>query len=73
LHNFARHFGIPQTVGTKLPQLDFCALARSQGVGAIHVGKASELDAALSATFKSAAPMLVEVDVEPSGAAEPGF
>ena len=59
--------------GTELAQLDFYALARGQGVDAVHVGAAHELDAALSAAFRSPKPMLVEVDVVPGGPDGPGF
>ena len=53
-----------QLPGVRLPGLDFCGLARSQGVPALSVARGEELDAALIAAFKSRTPMLVEVSVE---------
>ena len=48
----------------QLPQLDFCGLARSQGVQAVSVTSVEQLDDALLAAFNSDGPMLVEVAVE---------
>lgn len=64
LNEFGVHFGMDQLPGAKLPGLDFCGLARSQGVPALRVTGAAELDAALATAFESRAPMLVEVTVE---------
>jgi len=64
LQDFGRHFGLDRLPGTELPQLDFCGLAQSQGVSAIHVERTNELDAALASAFRSPTPMLVEVVVE---------
>jgi benzoylformate decarboxylase len=64
LNEFGRHFRISQLPGIELPQLDFCGLARSQGVQAISVSSIKELDDALLAAFSSDAPTLVEVTVE---------
>jgi benzoylformate decarboxylase len=61
LHEFGQHFGLSQLPGTELPQIDFCGLARSQGVSASQVASADELDAALSHAFQSSEPVLVEV------------
>jgi benzoylformate decarboxylase len=61
LHEFGQHFGLSQLPGTDLPQIDFCGLARSQGVSASRVASADELDAALSHAFQSSEPVLVEV------------
>ncbi|MET0533814.1 MAG: thiamine pyrophosphate-dependent enzyme, partial [Steroidobacter sp.] len=64
LSEFGSHFGMRELPGVELPGLDFCGLARSQGIQAIRVARADELDAALLAAFESRSPMLVEVNVE---------
>jgi len=64
LNEFGTHFGMTQLPGVRLPGLDFCGLARSQGVPAQSVTRSDELDAALTAAFASRSPMLVEVSVE---------
>jgi benzoylformate decarboxylase len=52
-------------VGTSLPDIDFCALARGQGVRAISVDRCEALDDALRSAFDNpAAPTLVEVGVD---------
>jgi benzoylformate decarboxylase len=66
LNEFGRHFRLGQLQGIELPQLDFCGLARSQGVHAVSVTSVEQLDDALLAAFRSAAPMLVEVAVKAS-------
>lgn len=63
LDKFASHFGLPATVGTKLPGLDFCVLARAQGLEALHVGAPDGLDQALRRAFQSPGPVLVEVEL----------
>ncbi|MDB5407232.1 MAG: mdlC [Rhodospirillales bacterium] len=64
LLEFGRHFGLQQTVGTKLPEIDFCALARGQGCEAIHVDRIDRLDEALLGAFAAKTPTLVEVVVD---------
>ena len=64
LDEFAPHFGVSNPPGTCLPHLDFCALARAQGVEAVRVSRCAELDAALSMAFAAPGPALVEVCVE---------
>lgn len=64
LLNFGRIFGLQETVGTRLPMIDFCALARGQGMKATRVDNAAALDAALSESFSATAPTLVEVVVD---------
>lgn len=70
LNEFARHFGLPDTVGTRLPQLDFCAFAQAQGLAAVRVDRAADLDQALRAAFQSPMPILVEVVVESAAAGQ---
>jgi benzoylformate decarboxylase len=65
LVNFGRHFGLQQTVGTSLPDIDFCALAQGQGVKATSVERTDALDDALRAAFANLSePTLVEVAVD---------
>jgi benzoylformate decarboxylase len=65
LLEFGRHFGLQRTVGTSLPDIDFCALARGQGVNACSVGRHDALDEALRTAFDTVAqPTLVEVAVD---------
>jgi benzoylformate decarboxylase len=65
LLEFARHFGLQRTVGTSLPGIDFCALARGQGVEAISVHRTGVLDEALSSAFANVTqPNPVEVAVD---------
>jgi benzoylformate decarboxylase len=64
LEEFAPHFGLAALPGTQLQHLDFCALARGQGVEAVRVSGCTELDAALSMAFAAPGPVLVEVCVE---------
>jgi benzoylformate decarboxylase len=65
LLEFGRHFGLQRTVGTSLPDIDFCALARGHGVSAVRVDRCETLDDALSAAFATlAAPTLVEVAID---------
>lgn len=67
LEQFAAHFGLSKPPpGTQLPHLDFCALARAQGVDSIGVARCAELDTALRAAFAATQPVLVEVRVEDS-------
>jgi benzoylformate decarboxylase len=63
LDQFAAHFGMSQPPGTQLPHLDFCALARAQGVEGVRVERCAALDAALCAAFAAKQPVLVEVCV----------
>lgn len=64
LSEFGVHFGMQELPGVRLPGLDFCGLARSQGMPALSVARGEELDAALTTAFESPTPMLVEVSVE---------
>lgn len=64
LNEFGRHFNLPKLPGVDLPDLDFCGLARSQGIHAQRVTASGELDGALQAAFRSRSPVLVEVAVE---------
>jgi benzoylformate decarboxylase len=65
LLQFGHHFGLQRTVGTDLPGIDFCALARGHGVKAAAVDRCDELDDALRAAFATLTePTLVEVVVD---------
>ena len=64
LHEFSERFDLRRLPGTRLPQLDFCGLAASQGVRALRVTRTAELGAALTTAFESKLPMLVEVVID---------
>jgi benzoylformate decarboxylase len=64
LVSFAHHFGMQETVGTRLPSLDFVQLAQGHGLAATKVTKVEELDAALTEAFAADGPRLVEVMVD---------
>ena len=64
LIGFGRHFGLQETVGTKLPDLDFCAIARGQGMDARRVESRETLDTELARSFAADHPTLVEVIVD---------
>jgi benzoylformate decarboxylase len=64
LHEFGRHFGLKQLPGTQLPGINFCAIAEAQGVRAIRVTQAADLDAALREAFRFERALLVEVVTE---------
>jgi benzoylformate decarboxylase len=63
LDEFAPHFGLATPPGTRLAHLDFCALARAQGIEAVRVSACAELDAALRMAFRATQPILLEVCV----------
>jgi benzoylformate decarboxylase len=63
LIEFGRHFGLPQVVGTDLPEINFCDLGRGQGCRAIRVERVTELDEALQTGFNAPGPTLIEVVV----------
>lgn len=60
LHQFAGHFGLSTLQGTRLPGLDFCALAQAQGIAARRVSGVGELDAALVEAFSFERSLLLE-------------
>jgi benzoylformate decarboxylase len=65
LVEFGRHFGLQRTLGTDLPNIDFCALARGQGVKAIAIDRLDALDDALQSAFTTTVePTLVEVTLD---------
>ena len=64
LLQFGRHFGLARTVGTSLPDIDFCGLAVSQGCKGMRVERADALDDALREALAAPEPTLLEVVVE---------
>jgi benzoylformate decarboxylase len=64
LEEFGAHFGLTQTVGTRLPALDFVALARGHGIEGVKVSRPDELEGALRAGLAAGRPTLVEVMVD---------
>jgi len=61
LIQFGRMFGLERPVGTALSTVDFCALARGQGLTAVRVDKGDVLNDALTDSFRASVPTLVEV------------
>jgi len=64
LVQFGAHFGLDSHIGTALPNIDFCAIARGQGCEAIRVDRPEDLDGALRTAFTAVQPTLVEVMIE---------
>jgi benzoylformate decarboxylase len=64
LHEFGRHFGLQGLVGTQLPAIDFCALARGQGLRALAADSLDNLDAALAEALAADEPTLLQVSVD---------
>ncbi len=64
LHVFGQHFGLQTLEGTDLSGLDFVSIAQGQGVNAVRISDANDLDHALTAAFTSTGPALVEVLVD---------
>lgn len=63
LIQFGKHFDLDRSIGSHLPAIDFCALARGHGIAAEKVTTRDALDAALAASFAAPHPTLVEVAV----------
>ncbi|OYY70283.1 benzoylformate decarboxylase [Sphingomonas sp. 28-63-12] len=63
LVDFGHVFALEQTIGTELPDIDFCALAVAQGLSARKVAHADALDIALQSAFDGDRPNLIEVCV----------
>ena len=64
LDDFGAHFGMPQTIGTKLPALDFVALAKGHGIAGRRVARAPDLPKVLREALAADTPSLVEVAVD---------
>jgi benzoylformate decarboxylase len=63
LEEFGPHFGLPQTLGTKLPALDFVALATGHGIDGCRVERPEALQSVLRGGLAADKPILVEVAV----------
>lgn len=66
LDQFGALFGL-EAVGSKMPGIDFVALAKAQGVPGECVSDPADLDRALTALFAGAGPRLLEVIVTREG------
>jgi benzoylformate decarboxylase len=64
LDQFGALFGV-KVVGSKLPGIDFVAIAQGHGVPAERVTDAAALDAAINHLFAGTGPRLLEVVIEP--------
>ena len=67
LSEFTAHFNIKQLIGTKLPGLDFVALAKAMGCEGARVERAPDLEAALRNALQSPKPFLLDVAVATQG------
>jgi benzoylformate decarboxylase len=66
LHHFAPYFGFEPGAalpGTALPELDFVALARGQGMAAASVSEGAQLAPALAQALAMLEPFLLEIHV----------
>ena len=63
LEDFGAHFGLPQTLGTELPAIDFVALAKGQGIDGCRVDRSDALEGVLRNALAAKTPTLVEVAV----------
>jgi len=63
LEEFGRIFGLPQVIGTKLPALDFVALAAGHGIEGSRVERPDALADVLRTALAADQPTLVEVVV----------
>jgi len=63
LEDFSKVFGLTQTIGTKLPALDFVALAAGHGIDGCRVERPDALAASLHKALEADRPTLVEVVV----------
>jgi benzoylformate decarboxylase len=64
LEEFGAHFGLPQTLGTKLPTIDFVALATGHGIDGCRVERADALEGILRDALAAKEPILAEVVVD---------
>jgi len=71
LEDFGVHFGMTQMIGTKLPSLDFVALAQGHGIEGRRVSRADALAGVLREALATEAPNLVEVAVADEEARPP--
>lgn len=71
LQEFGQHFGIASLPCVQLGGLDFCARASAQGVRALRVERAADLDPALQQVFGAGVPMLLEVCISSLTGAPP--
>jgi benzoylformate decarboxylase len=63
LEDFGLHFGLSHTPGTKLPALDFVALATGHGIEGCRVYRPEALEGVLRNALSAEKPMLIEVAV----------
>lgn len=64
LARFGGLFGLQETVGTALPDIDFRSIAQGFGLKAALVTSADALDEALRQTLAADGPALLEVSVD---------
>lgn len=65
LDQFAGHFGVDKPVGTRVPGIDYVALAKAQGCDGVLVERSADLPNVLRKAFASPRPIVVEARVTP--------
>lgn len=64
LRAFSRMLDVPEFSGVDLPGIDICALARGYGCEALRVEKAAMLAPALTQSFASEGPVVLDVPID---------
>jgi benzoylformate decarboxylase len=64
LKSFSRLFNTTKFTGVDLPGIDICAIARGYGCETLRVDKASDLASALTQSFASSGPIVIDVIVD---------
>lgn len=64
LKSFSRMFNTTEFNGVDLPGIDICAIARGYGCETLRVDKSSDLAAALTQSFTSSGPVVIDVVVD---------
>ena len=63
LEDFGPQFGLSHTIGTKLPSIDFVALAAGHGIDGCRINRPDALNDVLRQAIAAEKPTLVEVEV----------
>jgi benzoylformate decarboxylase len=64
LKSFSRMFNTTEFTGVELPAIDICAIARGYGCEALRIEKACDLAPALTRSFASSGPVVIDVIVD---------
>jgi benzoylformate decarboxylase len=63
LDQFAGHFGVDKPVGTRVPGIDYVALAKAQGCDGMRIEGSADLPEVLRKAFAAPGPFVVEARV----------